>query len=222
MFGFLSKLVKTITFKHVVLWTLAGILLILGYTAYEHREELFKDATSLGGSEPLPVNIVGATFKVSEATKAKVKDFIASNGDYVAIGISSADIRLNQRVTIYFNSVEANNGSNVVSRNLDRLPLFTNDDENNRQMIKMINGEFHCVPYAATQLSKARPDINQSVTSICRASLPPYYGHFSGFITLYTKHDPSIDQLVRLKSSLESLATEIYFKDVIPTTRKNK
>lgn len=222
MFGFLSKLVKTITLKHVGLWLLTGVLIILGYTAYEHRAELFQSATHLTGNDTPSVNLVGATFKVSEATKEKVKDFVASNKDFVAMGISAADLRLNQRTTIYFFSLEAGNGSPQVTRNLDRLAFFTNDDENNRQMIKMINGEFHCVPYANTILAKSRPEINRNVSSICRASLPPYYGHFAGFITLYTKHDPSVDQLVELKNSMETFATEIYFKDVIPTTRKSE
>ena len=219
--GFVTKLVKTITFKRVLLWTLAGTIGIIGFTAYEHRDELFS-ATSL---RQVPTgNPVGHAFIVGQDTKDKIKALTKSDPSIVGIGVLSADIRLNVRRSIYFYSAADNqDDSDPLGRyaQIQRLPLFTKNEENNRQMVKLINGEFHCVPYTQTTLAKAAPNINQDVVTICRASLPPYYGFFSGFVSVMLRIDPDVETQIRLRTTIESLATEIYFRDVLPTSKKS-
>lgn len=218
--GFATKLVKTITFSRVLLWTLAAIVGIAAWTSYEHRDELFQ-ASPL--ARPTGGNVVGEVFKISDETKTRVKQYVKDDEDIVGLSILSADIRLNTRISLFFYG-DGIDGSNAPARAqvIDRLPLFTRSDENNRQIVKLINGEFSCAPYAESTLAHAAPDINKDVVTICRASLPPYYGHFSGFVTVFLRTDPDVERQVRLKNQLEQLATEIYFRDVVPTTHKAK
>jgi len=216
--GFATKLVKTITFSRVLLWTLAAIVGIAAWTSYEHRDELFQ-ASPL--ARPTGGNIVGETFKISDETKARVKQYVKDDEDIVGLSILSADIRLNTRISLFFFG-DGLDAASTQARVIDRLPLFTRNDDNNRQIVKLINGEFNCAPYDTTTLAHAAPDLNKDVVTICRASLPPYYGHFSGFVTVFLRTDPDVERQVRLKNQLEQLATEIYFRDVVPTSHKAK
>lgn len=221
--GFLSKLVTAITLKKVLIWTIAGILLVVGYTAYEHRSDLF-DATVIGRNAPTPGNPVGTVFSVGEPTKKKIAEYVKADKDIVAFTVLAVDIRLNLRNQVYFyaDPTIVNPPTLQPLAAIQRLPLFTKNEENNRQMIKLINGEFTCSPYSQTLLAGLAPAVNQDIVTVCRASLPPYYGHFSGYVSIMLTNDPDVEQQLRLKQYVESLATEIYFRDVIPTTRRVK
>lgn len=219
LIGFLTKLIKTITLRSVLLWSLAAMATVVFYTAFEHRDEIFHTSGHQSGRAGNPV---GLEFTIGQTTKDAIKIFVESDSDVVGVGVLSADIRLNSRKSIFFyaDSVDLKSASPPQVLAVARLPLFTNNLDNNRQVVKLINGEFVCAPYLSSQLAKAAPDLNPGVITICRAGLPPYYGHFSGFITVFLNSDPSVDEQVLLKNRLEALATEIYFRDVVPTSRK--
>lgn len=207
-----------------MIWTLAGIILVFSYTAYEHRSDLFNAATS-GQSTMIAGNPVGAIFEIGNTTKKNIETFVKAEKSVVGFTVVSADIRLNVRNQIFFfpDPTVPNPPTLLPLQAFSRLPLFTKNDEANRQMIKLINGEFTCAPYATTSLvAQVSPSTNTNVITICRASLPPYYGHFSGFVSVLLNTDPDIEEQVRLKQTIESMATEIYFRDVILTTKKVK
>lgn len=221
--GFVSKLVTAISFKKVLIWTLAGSLLVVGYTAYEHRADIF-DASSLGHSSAAIGNPVGSIFVVSDATKKDVATFVKAEKSVVGFSVVSADIRLNARNTLYFYADPTSPTPPTIAPldSIPRLPLFTKSEENNRQMIKLINGEFACSPYSTSLIAAVAPNVNKDVIAICRASLPPYYGHFAGFVSVLLNTDPDVDEQVRLKQAIEAMATQIYFRDVIPTSHRPK
>lgn len=218
MLGFASKLVKTITFKKVLILTLAGVLSVLAVTSYENRADLFSSTgfgKSLGVSNP-----VGTTFTIGDLTKRKVKKIVDDDSSIQGIVILASDIRMNSRTSMF--SYEKNEGMTTEKFTQARKPLFTKNEENNRQIVKLLNGEFTCGPHKQTILSQPLQSIEIKSVFVCRASLPPYYGHFAGFITVFLNIDPDIEKQVQLKSDIEALATEIYFRDVIPTVRKLK
>lgn len=222
---FASKLVTAITFRKVLIWMFAGITLIISFTAYEQRSTLF-EATALNRSVDGSIagNPVGSTFTVSSDTKKGIQSFVKNEKSVIGFVVVSADIRLNARNILFFSTDPSatNQPSLAPLLALTRLPLFTKNDENNRQMIKLIKGEFVCGPYSTTILSSIAPSANKDVIAVCYASLPPYYGHYSGFVSILLNSDPDIDEQVRLKQAIEAMATEIYFRDVIPTSKRVK
>lgn len=220
-----SKLVTAITFRKVLLWTLAGVLSVVGYTAYGHRSELFA-ATKIGSDSAISGNPVGSVFTVGDVTKNNISTFVKDEKSVVGFTVVSVDIRMNLRNQVYFYADQSSPNPPTLAplAMMARLPLFTKNDDNNRQMIKLINGEFTCAPYTSgtSLVLSIAPGANRDVVTICRASLPPYYGHFSGFVSVLLNTDPDVEEQVRLKQAIESLATEIYFRDVIPTTKRVK
>jgi hypothetical protein len=190
---------------------------VFGYTIFENRDELFSSADS---SKKLIGNPVGVAFTVSTNTKETLKALVNSNKNIEAIAVTSADLRLNIRRNVFFVSEKTVLVQGTDTETIPRLPLFSSSKENNRQVVKMINGEFFCTPYLETTLAKSQPGLLKETTTACRASLPPYYGFFSGFVTVFLKNDPTLEQQHVLRSEIEAIATEIYFKDVVPTSKR--
>lgn len=217
MLSLISKLIHSISLRKVIVWTLAMLVLVIGFTAYEHRLDLYEFTIR----QPKPGNEVGVTFIISEKTKQKIKDIVLSNTKIEGISILSADLRLNERVDLFHYSDPKKQGNPEIFES-KRLPLFTKNAENNKQMVKLLNGEFSCSPYAASILSKSFPNLNKSAVTLCSVSLPPYFGDFSGFVMAILNDDPDIESQLRLKQQLETLAAEIYLHDVVPTSRKSK
>lgn len=212
-----TKVVKAITISKVLIWTLAAMIAAFAFTMYEFRNDVFNAANRA----PLPGNPVGHAFIVSEDTKKHLQQIVKNDDRIISVSVFSADIRLNIRKPIYtFTDALQSPQEELLLNNLTQFPLFTNNEENNRQVVKLINGEFYCAPYTTSPFAKAAPNLNRTAISLCRASLPPYYGYFAGFVSILLSEDPDVDRQIRLKSELESLAAEIYFKDVIPTSKK--
>jgi hypothetical protein len=212
-----SKLVKTITLKSVLLIGLFGILAMLALLSFEHRAEIFG---SISTNRSHLTNEVGHEFLVSEETRDRIRNIVASDTTYSGMAVLSTDIRLNSRRVLFVFDPTAPKAKMTHLIQTSRLPLFTHNEENNRQVVKLINGEFFCAPYGTSQIAQMAPEHIGSNVTICRASIPPYYGFFSGFVALVLKVDPSIEQQARIKETLENLATEVYFRDVIPTHKK--
>ena len=221
LIGLISKLVRSISLMRIFVWAMAMVACVFGYTVFEHRSEIFMETSF----SPRPIgNMVNETFNVSDITKQEFAEYAASDKSIAGIAIISADLRQNLRTAVFFygngNTAKYNQQGRLLP--IDQLPLFTSDDENNRQMVKLINGEFFCVPYSSTIMAHASDEPHNELVAVCRASLPPYFGHFSGFISVLLTIDPDLEKQSELKNRLESLATQVYFRDVLPTMHKRR
>lgn len=216
MLSLISKLIHSISLRKVILWTLAIVFCVFGFTAYEHRTALYEFTIS----QPRPGNEIGITFSVSEKSKQLIKSIVNDNNAIEGIAILSADLRLNERVDLFHYSNPKKNIDE--SFMINKLPLFTKSYDNNKIIVKLLNGEFSCGPYSESTLAKAYPDKNKNILTICSLSLPPYYGDFSGYIMMALNTDPDIESQLRIKQQLESLASDVYLRDVVPTAKKSK
>ena len=230
MIGFISKAIQAITAKKVIIWLLAISSATVIYTAYENRVELF------GSVYDAPVPGQGSlanvpVFSLSEGSKSTVKDFVLDNPDVISFMVFSADLRLNSRTLVHFYTepLKSSDPEEVIMDNIrvlsalrqaTRLPLFIKKPEINKQIVKLLNGDFGCTTYSGSPFAIAAPTLNKGAVAICSASLPPYYGFFAGFVTIVLKIDPTVEIQTQLKSQLNVIASEIYFKDVAPFNKK--
>jgi hypothetical protein len=217
MLNLIKKLVSTITFGKVALWVIAILLSGVSFTVYENRNRIFANIT-----ESVVTNQVGLTFVTSQETEAMIKTQVLADRAIIGIVVMSADLRLNEAKSIYFFGddpilIQVDAESKKASNN--RLPLFANLDDSNADMIKLINGQFTCTKFSDTLLSRIYPELNSSVKMMCRASIPSYYGYFSGFVGVFLGENLSPEKLAQLKVITDKIATEIYFRDVIPTQK---
>ena len=217
-FSLLAKVIKVISLKNVAIWTFAALVVLIGYTIFENRAALVSYIVS--GPEMATPAISG--FKVSTASQGRIKQMVDSEDLINSIVVLNADIRNNRRVPLFWYSDDS-----AIQKNLDGfytgrfggIPLFTSEEKNNENVVGVINGEFACSQYADGNAA-VFPGLAARLPFICRASLPPYYGQFSGFVTITLNRIPSADELIALKAETLSISTEIYFRDVIPASKK--
>jgi hypothetical protein len=213
---FISKIIRNISLRQVGIWCGAVFLSIVLYTTYENRNRI----TSLVYKKPKVTNNVGMTFSITTDTELIAKQMVLADEAIVGISIMSADLRLNEANTLYaFADDEELSSVNDNARlwYSTRVALFTNIDENNDDVIRLINGQFSCSKFSTTLLSKVHTNLNTRVKMVCRSSIPSYYGYFSGYVTLYLGQYVSQEKIDQLRVATDKLATDIYFRDVVNT-----
>lgn len=208
-----TKLVKSISPKRVMLWCATGTFAIIAFTVFEHRRELYQ-ISAIGNPH---VGHIGATFNIGGQSRSELSTLVRGDENILAAGVLSADMRLNLRSVVFVFSQEK---QDIVAAapGAARLPLFTTDLMNNNQVIRSINGEFSCALFAGSVASSIAQFANSKSVYVCQSGLPPYYGFFTGFITILLATPPSIEEQHRLKTSLDIIATEIYLRDIIPAS----
>jgi hypothetical protein len=219
LFALAAKIIRIISLKNVAIWTFAALVIVLGYTIFQNREGIISYIIKGPTTEAAPIT----TFAVSDVSKTRAKQLVDSDPLINGIVILNADIRNNRRVPLHWYSDDT-----TVQRSFDSLfngryggiPLFTADEKNNESIVGVINGEFACGSYEVGGNATIFPTMVSALPFVCRASLPPYYGQFSGYIIITLNRVPSSDEVVALKGQAVNLSTEIYFRDVLSSNKK--
>jgi len=213
-----AKVLSVISLKKVAVWTFAAMVVLTGFTVFQNRTAIYAAITSAPVVET-PSTIVPYT--VSQTSQDRLKQLIDGDDLISTIIVLNADLRNNRRIPIYWYSDDP-----FVQKTLDAqfvskfgIPLFTAEEKNNSNMVGVINGEFACNKYSEGNASLF-PGMESRMPTVCRASLPPYYGQFSGFLTISLNRVPTPDEVIALKSTILAVATEIYFRDVVPANKK--
>jgi hypothetical protein len=81
-------------------------------------------------------------------------------------------------------------------------------------MIAMLNNEFKCVPIAETSTFRFFPTLLEVFPYVCRIAVPPFFGEFAGFITVFTTRALKEEEFDSLKIEMNRLAIEIYLRDI--------
>lgn len=218
---FIGRIIDKLTVSKIIQLMILVIATMIVIIIIENQESFFKLPNI---AAPKPLNVVGGSFSISKSTQKRVQQLVASDPSILGIAIRNADIRLNKNVGVYFYGVPGTHldevYSSMRSNGTDILPLWSVNQDLNNQIIRLINGEFYCVPFNNTLLYSLRPDLGQEVKMVCRASLPPYYGYFSGFITVYINRELNINEILYLQTLTKDLSTLVYREDVVPTFEK--
>lgn len=219
LFSLAAKVIRVISLKNVAIWTFAALVLLIGYTVFEQRTTIVNYILN-GPEAEAPA---AATFALSDTSKTRIRSLVNDNDLIISITILNADIRNNRRVPIFWFADDAQ-----VQGRLDALfsgryggiPLFTSDEKNNENIVGVINGEFACSDYTSGGNSALFPGLENRFPFVCRTSLPPYYGQFSGYVTIALNRVPTQPELDALKAETLNISTEIYFRDVLPSSRR--
>lgn len=208
---FLDKFVVWATPKRLALLSLLALVLITSVTLLEKRSAL---TILFSGNDAPPITV--SRISVPESISVKIQALVQREPQIKFVMVTGANVRINQRERLYLYSNEP-----LVSSMLEQIGreqgstvnLFGSNEGENSQIVSLINGEFRCDAIANTILSQQLPELGNVVPNICRVSLPPYYGEFSGYITfgLGAEITPALIERVRLEGM--RLSTELYFKN---------
>ena len=217
--AFISKVVRTISLNRIMVWAVTALIFITAFTIYENNDTVLSYFT-----KQTVVKHGDESFSVGIETQNEVQALVAGDRRIVGVSIMSADLRLNEAKTVYFfgDSAELNNTKIRAEYSSSRLPMFTGNEDNNKDIIKLINGEFTCVPFEKTLQAKIYPELSTVVRAMCMSSIPSYYGYFSGFVVAYISEPPSDERQLQYKLFIEKLANDVYFRDVISSKQNKK
>jgi len=219
LFSLAAKVIQVISLKNVAIWSLAALVTLISYTVFEQRT-LIVNYILKGPEAATPAT---TAFALSDTSKSRIKQIVDENDLIIAITVLNADIRNNRRIPIHWYSDDAQVQKQLDSSFSGRyggIPLFTSDEKNNENIVGVINGEFACNTYEEGGNGALFPALATRFPYVCRTSLPPYYGQFSGYVTISLNRVPTQTELDALKAEALNLSTEIYFRDVLPQSKR--
>lgn len=151
--------------------------------------------------------------RITTTVKTEIDDAVQKSKLITGIHIVSVDFKKNIRIETYMsidNVVLQNMYTMFIQDQAVKTPFFNNDKENNARMIRLIQGDFVCVPYKNSTAYKYAPSAETYVKYVCGLGIPPqHYNNFSGILTLYLTEVPAQQQLDQLFIFTRSLSIKI-------------
>ena len=146
--------------------------------------------------------------------KPESSEYIISNvqriPDLVGVQIISINLQKNTRYVMYsyFKDSDVNKMySRFFEKSLsDDIPFFTRDnDKVNSNLVKLINHEFTCAPYASTVMHEYVPAAEKDIKTVCSIAIPPSYGSLTGAIEIYLSKPPeNKDVLITISKNISN------------------
>ncbi len=220
MVRLIIKFVRTLTLNKVAIFAAMSFLTIVGITFWENRDKL-----SELGNRTSDTAYMSMTWTVSDKTKKAIINLVETDPKIIAASVMSVDIRFNEVRPVFFYSTDQSLIGSVAfdtESRFSRIPLFSFSEKAAENAIKLINGEFNCIPFSETSIGVLYPELGDIFKYVCRSSIPSYYGHFSGFVAVYLTEQPSAAKQAQLEITLQKLSNEIFFEDVVRTRRFQK
>jgi len=214
---FIEKLDAVRKFLGVISWKKIGqiatvlALVIATWVSYENREQIYRQI--------FQARLRVSSYPVALSKKSMMEvDKVVKQADIIiGIQITSIDFEKNTRKVVYA-STDSEELKNVYSKyentTIPDIPLFNTDEANNKRMVELINGEFICNPFKETIAYKLAPDADKLISTVCANGIPPYYGRFSGIISIYLKRPPTADEANQLRILSRELAISIFERDI--------
>lgn len=208
--SFVQEFLKTLSWTKLAQLAVFLAIVALAWAAYESRESLYNYITR----SKISANVYFV--KVSKHSSDMIKNSVDKSPAIVGAQIALVDFQKNTReiVYTYTDSTELKKiYDDFEKNNAFDLPLFNADVANNRRLVKLINGEFVCVPYLETIGYRLVPDSAKYITTICSVGIPPFYGKFSGIVSIYINKTPGAEEVDQLRILAKTISTQVYEKD---------
>ena len=154
--------------------------------------------------------------KLSSKTTEELDSKISKSDLIVGAIVTMVDFRKNTRSIIYLRGYSTDLQQIFVRHNMASvdLPIFTQNVMQNRHIIDLINGEFSCSDYKDMPYQAYMPETQSLITTLCSASIPPYYGKFVGTVGLFLKRQPRPEEIDQLRVLATQLSIVIYDREL--------
>jgi hypothetical protein len=179
--------------------------------------------------QPIALQIVGKRVNLdsgrmpapSDASISELQDFTEAGGNIMGINVIRVDFRMNTRNTTFrhFKEPAVTAAWEKFLETQQVAPLFGSNEQTNQRLINLINGQFLCVNTTNTVAAQLIPEVASHSQTTCMAPIPPGYGDFVGFINVFLRKAPSVQEITELEESTRKLAIDIYERDVVKTKK---
>lgn len=207
---FLEEMIEILTFRRVALLTFLGAIGIVLFAMFEHRDALFAMAYKQVHSNNAIIWDISSDSKNDVLNLSKF-----GNGLVNAVSITDVDLSKNRKSLKYIVSANSEIQAKVkdLPQQVHAISLFDYDQKDIEQMVSMLNNEFVCTPIADVDQRIHFLELTKAV-QVCRIAVPPYFGEFAGFITLYLSRAPTFDEVESLKMEAARTSIQIYLRDI--------
>lgn len=213
-----DKIISWATPKRVLQLAAFAVVCVASLTLFEERSSFIEQVFSDKAAPSTELKLI-----VSPDMKQKLKEIVDRSPEIVMIQVVSANVRINQRDLIFYvtdDPVIESSMKHYVQTRTSGKPIFNQDDKNNAQMVSAMNGEFGCFRYEDGSASMM-PKMPNKTQTVCRVSLPPFYGEFSGYVSFTLTRPPNEALQNEIRLVATRMATEIYFKSIGKTVPQN-
>lgn len=186
---------------------LSMLLLLLGASIafWENREYLYSEVRT--GK----ITIDKPPLKLSTSSERLINEVVRKSELVGAISVVTVNFQENSHSVIYMNTDDLDFARAHAEFTRAQLstwsPLFNSDSDNNKRIIDLINGNMVCGRYEASSSYRYAPQVRFATT--CALGVPPYYGQFRGFVTVYLRAVPTPDQMLQIRGALRDLSVAL-------------
>jgi len=141
---------------------------------------------------------------VPDELKRQIDRAVDRQPNVLAMQVVTVHFQRNIRVETYMkisNPVLQEMYNLYLNNKVVDVPLFNTDPDNNKRMLRLINGEFVCMPFMNTISGKTVPAAGKLISTVCAIGIPPQlHGEFTGILTIYLEKrpDPVEEQILFL------------------------
>jgi len=177
-------------------------------------------------TEPVDPVSTGNELYISRSTKEQINSTVKKVEYVKAVQISTVDFTKNVRIISYMSiedPIVRNIYDEFISRRAVGTPIFTTEKERNAKILRLISGDFFCMPFSETRASVYAPALSSIMSTVCAYGIPPNkYGEFSGIITVYLSKEPSPEEQEKLFYFTRDISTQISDDNNLVDENKNK
>jgi GAF domain-containing protein len=204
----MSKLTWKKIFQLVILLS----VILLAWSIFDNREYLY---TSLNG--PMLPQFSSSNQKLSKHVTDQINAAVMRSELIVGIQVTLVDFQRNVRIIAY-TSIDNPQLKELYNRYsssaIAEVPLFDDDEKNNKRLVNLINGDFVCNTFKETIVAKLVPEGEKYVHTICANGIPPRYSKFAGIIGVYLSREPTPEEVDQIRTLARQLSSEIYDHDL--------
>lgn len=198
------KFLVALSWKRIFMIVILAAVGIGGILGWAFKEENAKTVNRLSYNSSLVVSV---------STKNEIDSIVKKSPIIVGMKVVTVNFQRNIRTDTYVFFDEPRLSdiyTNIMNNKVYDTPLFTENKINNRHILRLISGEFVCLPFKETSGYTIAPELSVAVTDVCATGIPPYHGDFSGLLTIYLTSHPSKDDIERFFLLSRDLSIKIY------------
>lgn len=205
-----EDIIDTLTFRRVALLTLLAIISVVLFSLFENRNALFASIYKT----TTPTTLI--EWDLSNDSKDQLKGLVSSINYVGAVLMTDVDLKKNRRVTKWYYVEDKILSEEIKLTAAGILPqaLFDYDPKNTEQMVAMLDNEFRCTDTKDTVFVRFFPNFPDRFPQVCRLAVPPFFGEFAGFMTIFVTRRIKPEEYDALKIEVSRVAIEIYLRDI--------
>ena len=206
---------KTATWQKLLIGAVSGLLVIVGWTFWENRQQMYERAWGPVTKGDWPLE------EPTDKGKALLVEFSRIYPSIGMIAVVDADPISNTRKAVYrhFNNkaverlVKQAEEKGVPSSGL----LYGSDPETNRLTLAVFNAQVLCERADTGFFAKTYPEATRLLGTSCRVPLPPLYGMTTGWVTIHFTN--TFTPEAEITNAMLNLALAYYRTEISPHQR---